>query len=324
MKKIFTAVLCAVLGLTGLSCSKENHDNPDLLELDLKARVVNESGIEIHEPDLYPEGLDYDKRGNRFLISSITRGDVGQVIDGEYSLWVTNPDFVSTIGLHVDQSRKRVLITNSNIDGSLAALAAYDLSGELIFYTELHTLRAGGHFANDVTVDHKGNSYVTDSYAGILYKLNQQGEAEIFLEDESLAPAPGAFGLNGIDYDPRGFLLVGKADSNILIQVPLDEPESWTDVNLDAPIFSPDGLYLKNPNELLVVSNDFGGENSRVQTFRTKDKWETATLVEEFLTPNEFTTTITMRKNSPYVMVAHLDVLLSGGSTNTFTILKAE
>ncbi|WP_037373711.1 hypothetical protein [Salinimicrobium xinjiangense] len=324
MKKICTAVLCMVLGLSGLSCSKENHENPDLLQLDLKVKVVNEPGIVIYEPDLYPEGLDYDKRDNRFLISSITRGDVGQVIDGEYSVWVTNPDFVSTIGLHVDQSGKRVLITNSNIDGSLAALAAYDLSGEFIFYTELHPLRPGGHFANDVTVDHKGNAYVTDSYAGILYKLNPQGEAEIFLEDPALAPAPGAFGLNGIDYDPRGFLLVGKADGNILIKVPLDDPHAWSQINVDAPLFSPDGLYLKNPNELLVVSNDFGGENSRVQTFRTKDKWETATLVEEILTPNEFTTTITMRKNSPYVLVAHLDVLLAGGSTDAFTILKAE
>lgn len=324
MKKICTAVLCVVLGLTGLSCSKENQENPHLLQLDLKASVVKESGIEIHEPDLYPEGLDYDKRGDRFFISSITRGDVGQVIDGEYSVWVTNPNFVSTIGLHVDQSGKRVLITNSNIDGSLAALAAYDLSGEFLFYAELHSLRAGGHFANDVTVDHRGNAYVTDSYAGILYKISHGGEAEIFLEDPALAPAPGAFGLNGIDYDPRGFLLVGKADGNILIKVPLDEPESWSQVSVNTPLFSPDGLYLKNPNELLVVSNDFGGENSRVQTFRTKDRWETATLVEEFLTPNEFITTITMRKNIPYVMVAHLDVLLSGGSTDTFTILKAE
>lgn len=324
MKKICTAVLSAILLITTFSCSEEDSQSLDPLHLDLKANMPNASSIEIDEPALFPEGIDYDKWGNRFFISSITRGDVGQVIDGEYSVFATHPEFVSTLGLHVDQSSKRVLITNSDINGSVAALAAYDLSGELIFYSDLHILSGGGHFVNDVTVDNRGNAYVTDSYAGILYKVTPAGEAEIFLEDAALAPAPGAFGMNGIVYDPRGFLLVGKADANIILQVPLDQPENWSQVELDADLYSPDGMYLKNPNELLVVSNDFGGENSRLQTFRTNDKWETATLVDEFLTPNEFITTVTMRKNVPYVMVAHLDILLGGGFTDTFTILKAE
>lgn len=324
MKKVCTAVLSTILVLSIFSCSKETPNGFDQEPLDMKASKVSESVIEIHEPALFPEGIDYDKQGNRFLVSSITRGDIGQVIDGEYSVFVSNPNFVSTIGLHVDQSTKRVLITNSNIDGSLAALAAYDLSGEFLFYTELHTLKEGGHFVNDVTVDNKGNAYVTDSYAGILYKVTPEGDAEIFLDTQDLAPTPPAFGMNGIDYDPRGFLIIGRADMHSLIKVPLDQPEAYTVIDIDAALFSPDGLYLKNPNELLVVSNDSGGENSRLQTYRTTDKWETATLVEEFLTPNEFTTTVTMRKNIPYVLVAHLDILLGGGSTDTFSIKKAE
>lgn len=324
MKKICTAVLIAVLVLSTFSCSKEDPESIDPLQLDLKTNKVSEPSIEIHEPALFPEGIDYDKQGNRFLVSSITRGDIGQVIDGEYSVFVSNPNFVSTIGLHVDQRGKRVLITNSNIDGSLAALAAYDLSGEFLFYTELHTLKEGGHFVNDVTVDNKGNAYVTDSYAGILYKVTPEGEAEIFLDTQALAPTPPAFGMNGIVYDPRGFLIVGRADTHNLIKVPLDQPEAYSEVDIDAELFSPDGMYLKNPNELLVVSNDSGGENSRLQTFKTTNKWETATLVEEFLTPNKFTTTVTMRKNVPYVLVAHLDILLGGGFTDNFSILKAE
>ncbi|GAB2766107.1 hypothetical protein [Salinimicrobium soli] len=318
MKKIGTAVLSAILLV---ACSTEKQED---LQLDLKANNVNESSIEIVEPALFPEGLDYDKQNNRFLLSSITRGDIGQVIGGEYSTWVSNPNFVSTLGLHVDQSGKRVLITNTNIDGSLAALAAYDLSGEFIFYTELHTLIEGGHLANDVTVDNKGNAYVTDSYAGIIYKLTPDGEAGIFLNDPALAPSPGGFGMNGIDYDPRGFLLVSRYENNSLIKVPLDDPESYSEVEIDAELFGPDGIFLRSPNELLVVSNDSAGENSRVQTFRTTDKWESATLVEEFLTPKKFTTTITLRRNVPYVLVANLEILLGGGTTDTFTIMKAE
>ena len=324
MKKLCTAILGAFFVFGTFSCSKEDPQKIDSEQLDLKVKQEKTSPIEIHEPALFPEGIVYDKRGDRFLISSITRGDIGQVIDGEYSVWVSNPDFVSTLGLHVDQNTKRVLITNSNIDGSLAALAAYDLSGEMLFYTELHTLTTGGHFVNDVTVDNRGNAYVTDSYAGIIYKITPEGDAEIFLHSEALAPTPPAFGMNGIVYDPRGFLLVGRADNHSLIKIPLEQPENFSEVELQANLYSPDGLFLKNPNELLVVSNDFGGENSRVQTFRTTNKWETANLVEEFLTPGEFITTITTRKTIPYVLVAHLDILLAGGTTDNFSILKAE
>lgn len=324
MKKICTAILSVFLLASTFSCSEEKAENLDPLQLDLKASKVSETSIEIIEPALFPEGIDYDKWGNRFFVSSITRGDIGQVIDGEYSVFAKNPNFVSTIGIHVDQSGKRLLVTNSDIDGSLAALAAYDLSGEFLFYTELHTLKPGGHFVNDVAVDNRGNAYVTDSYTGIIYKVTPDGEAEIFLEAQDLAPTPPAFGMNGIVYDPRGFILVGRSDKHSIIKIPLDQPEAYSEVELDAELFSPDGMYMKNPNELLVVSNDSGGENSRLQTFRTTDKWENATLQEEFLTPHEFITTVTMRKNIPFVLVAHLDVLLSGGFTDTFSILKAE
>lgn len=324
MKTLNTTFLYAFLVLASFSCSQEDPQNIDPLQMDLITSKESASSIDIIEPALFPEGIDYDKQNNRFLVSSITRGDIGQVIDGEYSPWVSNENFVSTLGLHVDQSRKRVLITNSNINGGLAALAAYDLSGNFLFYTDLHTLTEGGHFVNDVTVDNKGNAYVTDSYAGLLYKVTPDGQAEIFLAAQALAPTPPAFGMNGIDYDPRGFLLISRADTHSLIKVPLDDPEAYSEVQLDTQLFSPDGIYFKSPNELLVVSGNFGGENARLHTFKTTDKWKTATLVDEFLTPDKGITTVTMRRNVPYVLVAHLEILISGGTTDTFTILKAE
>lgn len=321
---MFTRVLSGLLILTTVSCTTENAEDHEINQADLRISMSLPEVINIYETDLYPEGIEYDIRGDRFLISSITRGDIGQVIDGEYSVWISNPDFVSTLGLHIDHTKKRVLITNTHIDGSLAELFAYDLSGNFLFKADLGILSGGGHLANDVTVDRHGNAYVTDSYAGIIYKVDPAGNAEIFIQSEAFMPPPGAFGINGIDFHPRGFLIVSRVDTNELFKIPLNDPQNFSKIQLSAALYGPDGLYLKNPNELLVVSNDFGGDNARVQTFRTRDGWETATLTDEFLSPGNFLTTVTVKRNTAYVLSAHLDILLSGGSTDVFSILKVE
>lgn len=324
MRNLLTRAFIGLLFLPTFSCSKENFADSDIHHADLRMNITDPDVINIYENNLFPEGIEYDIRGDRFLISSVTRGDIGQVINGEYSVFINNPGFVSTLGLHIDHTTKRLLITNSNIDGSLAELYAYDLSGNFIFKADLGALSEGGHLANDVTVDNKGNAYVTDSYGGIIYKVDISGNAEILIQEEAFTPPPGAFGLNGIDYDPRGFLIVSRLDTNQLFKIPFDNPESFIEIQLNAELFSPDGLYLKNPNELIVVNNDSGGENSRVQIFRTHDRWETATLTHEFLSPGNFLTTVAVKRNTPFVLSAHLDILLSGGNQDVFSILKVQ
>lgn len=324
MRNLLTKALSGLLILTTISCSTEKAEISGIASADLKMSWKAQNVIEINETDLYPEGIEYDTREDRFLVSSISRGDIGQVVNGEYSVWISNPDFVSTLGLHIDQPKKRVLITNTNLDGSLAQLFAYDLSGELIYKADLGGLSEGGHLANDVTTDNKGNAYVTDSYGGIIYKVDPNGNPEILIYDDAFKPSPGDFGLNGIDYDPRGYLIVSRLDTNQLFRIPLDNPQSFSEIQLNADFYSPDGLYLKNPNEILVVNNDSGGENARVQTFRTHDRWETASLTNEFLSPGNFLTTVTVKRNEAYVLSAHLDALMAGESTEVFSILKVD
>lgn len=325
MKKLVLAGVTACLILSGISCSSEINTGDEIENFsNLSANNKDADEIIINETDLYPEGIEYDIRNNRFLISSITRGDIGQVIDGEYSVFINDEDLVSTLGIHIDHTTKRLLVTNTTIDGSFSELVAYDLSGERLFTADLGSLADGGHFANDVTADNHGNAYVTDSYSGIIYKVDPAGNAAIFYENSDLAPTPGNFGLNGIDYDPRGFLLVSHLQNNMILKFPLNDPGNYSEVEIPVPLFSPDGLYLDNPNELIVVSNDFGGENARVQIFGTRDSWATAYLKSEFPVPGDFLTTVTVKRNTPYVLSANLDILLGGGSTDEFKILKVD
>ncbi|TBW27103.1 hypothetical protein [Gramella sp. KN1008] len=326
MKKFIFAGLSICLIASSLSCSSEI--SPDTETVDANYLTVSDKSsdgnIIINETDLYPEGIEYDIRNNRFLLSSITRGDIGQVINGEYSVFINDENLVSTIGIHIDHTTKRLLVTNTSIDGSFAQLAAYKLTGENIFYADLGSLSEDVHFANDVTTDNHGNAYVTDSYSGIIYKVDPSGNASIFYENPDLAPSPRNFGLNGIDYHPSGFLLVSHIQNNLILKFNMDNPGNYSQVDIPVPLFSPDGLFLDNPNELIVVSNDFGGEEARVQIFGTRDRWETAYVKSEFPIPDNFLTTVTVKRNIPYVLSANLNILLEGGSTDEFKIIEVE
>ncbi len=335
MKNLFTpSLLMGMLCLLLVSCTSSALDD----FLDRIDKEEQTEKIVIEEENLFPEGIEYDKILNRYLVSSLVYGDIGTVSDkGTYEVFIEDEDLISSIGIHIDQPRKRLLVaiadpgasvrTAPETQGQLAALAAYNLlTGERLFYTRLDELapEGTGNFANDVTVDKQGNAYVTDSFAGIIYKVNEAGEASVFYQNSDFIPAAGAFGLNGIDYDPRGFLLVAQSNTGEILRFPIKHPTDYHVVELPVEIPSPDGIYLKNPNELLVVGNAGGTDNGVVYTFRTNNKWETAVVRDTFTTPAVFPTTVTIRSGSPYVLYAYLNVLFSGGSQSAFQIVKAE
>lgn len=335
MKKLHTLTfLAGLFCLLFASCSQSDLDN--VLDQIDKGEPPGE--IVIQEENLFPEGIEYDKVMNRFLVSSLTRGDIGQVTDqGEYTVFIEDEDLISSIGIHIDQPRKRLLVavsdpgagerTSPDTQGQLAALAAYDLfTGERLFYTRLDGLapEGTGNFANDIAVDKKGNAYVTDSFAGVIYQVDENGDASVFYQNDVFVPAPGGFGLNGIDYDPRGFLLVAQSNTGDLLRFPLQNPAAYNRVELPVTVPSPDGIYLKNPNELLVVGNAGGTDKGVVYTFKTTNKWESASVKDVYVTPEVFPTTVTIKNGQPYVLYAYLHVLFSGGTKTEFEIIKAE
>jgi sugar lactone lactonase YvrE len=335
MKRIFTPTAVAALLMFMLlsSCSHLGLD-----EIWEEKPKTSPDKITFTEENLFPEGVEYDKQMNRFLVSSITQGSIGVILqNGSYMEWINEPDIPSTIGIHIDQPRKRLLVavsdngasvkSSAETINSLAGLAAYDLrTGERIFYTRMDALLPNApHFANDVAVDNKGNAYVTDSYTGVIYKVDEAGNASIFYQDDALSPAPGAFGLNGIDYDPRGYLIVAKSDENKLLRFPIKNPADYTNIDVPVALSNPDGLYLKNNNELVVVNNAGGGENAKVVTLSSKNMWQTTEVTNVFETGAVFPTTATAYQHGEvYVLYAHLNVLFSGNTQEEFQIVKVE
>ncbi|MGI4872943.1 MAG: hypothetical protein ACRYFX_17420 [Janthinobacterium lividum] len=278
------------------------------------------SQVTFTQAGLYPEGTQYDNQNSRFLVSSQTAGRIGQVQeDGTYSTFADDAQLISTIGLNLDVATNRLLVavsdpgynatrTSAATKGKLAAVAIFNAAGTKTGYVDLGSLRpaAAGHFANDLAVDNAGNIYVTDSYAPIIYKIDPQGVASVFLENSALAAPAGKFGLNGIVYHPGGFLLVAKSDEGSLLKVPLSNPGSFTKVTATGlDLSGDDGLQLVDANTLLVACNAQG----QVYRLSSADGFSSVGRTGAFATGAVYPTTLARRGTESYVLYSHLNAL---------------
>ncbi|HEX8351051.1 MAG TPA: hypothetical protein VF598_13895 [Hymenobacter sp.] len=260
--------------------------------------------ITVNQAGVSPEGVQYDELNQRFLVSSRTQGRLGAVKDdGTYTVFADDPRLISTIGINLDVSRHRVIAAVSDNGantarstpatlGKLAAVAIFNSNnGSLINYVDLGALRpALRHFANDIAVDIEGNAYITDSFAPIIYKVDKQGNASVFLEDPQLGATTG-FGLNGIVYHPDGYLIAAKAGEGVLFKIPISNPKSFTRVVSSQSVVGADGLLLLTPQTILLVS----GSQSTVFRLTSTDSWATTRSTGSFPTGPTSPTTITRR-----------------------------
>ncbi|UOQ74015.1 hypothetical protein [Hymenobacter cellulosilyticus] len=285
------ALLAALL----TACSDD--DEPDTIP-------ANPAKITVPQAALHPEGIQYDETSKRFLVSSRTKGQIGAVKDDStYAVFADEPRLISTIGLNLDAGRQRLLVAISDNGANtarstpatlrqLAALAIFNTtSGALSSYINLGTLRPGmPHFANDIAVDAQGNAYITDSLSPIIYKVDAQGVASVFLENAQFSGGTG-FGLNGIVFHPDGYLLVAKANDGSLFKVPISNPAGFTKVTVTQSLVGADGLLLFDPQTLLLVS----GSQTTVFRLTSTNAWVSAAEAGKFATGAVSPTTITRR-----------------------------
>ena len=315
-------LLSALLLLLAPACKKDSTIDPAAPTEITFTDTTNKAG-------LYPEGTQYDDQQARFLVSSQTAGRIGQVdTAGNYAVFTDDDVLISTIGLKLDAPRNRLLAAVSdpgyNTDrstaatkGKLARLVVFDRSNgtKMSFYdlSAAPGLPAGypSHFANDVAVDAQGNAYVTDSYAPVIYKVDNKGVASVLLTSPALAAPAGKFGLNGIVFHPNGYLLVAKSDEGTLLKVPLTNPAAFTKVALPAglDLSNDDGLQLTANTTLEVVCNAQG----QVYQLTSADDFATVTGPKSYDTGGGYPTTLARRAGrTSYVLQSHLDALQAG------------
>ncbi len=293
------------------SCSNDN-------ELDVDTSTINPTNpaptIELPNFVAYntgttpvlPEGIEFDYNREAFIISSAATGAINIVgRDGAFSNLVAPTVFGGngTFGLQLDAATNRLLTVSSNLQNpTIANLFIFNLAdGSLIHNIDLSTFSPGLNFVNDVAVDNVGNAYVTNSDQGIIFKVEVDGTASIFFQDNSFTPADPTMetGFNGIEYHKNGYLIISHYESNKIYKLDLTNPTALQEVILpEGFVRGGDGIYLAN-NELVVVNNN---GVPFVSKFVSTDDWNSATLEGDTYATGDIFPTAVVKVGEEYMI----------------------
>ncbi|KAI4313799.1 hypothetical protein L6164_026750 [Bauhinia variegata] len=282
--------------------------------------VASNHIINFRSPNLYPEGLAWDPSGQHFLVGSLRQRTISAVSDaGVVETLISDsslPENVTILGLAVDSYNRRLLAVVHAVKPlpPFNALAAYDLrSKQRLFLaqlpaddeTEEDATRA---IANDVAVDYRGNSYVTNAAGNYIWKVNDKGEASIFSKSKQFTAypvdrtAPYSFcGLNGIAYVSKGYLLVVQTNTGKLFKV--DEEDGIArPVLLSDDLLGADDVAIRRDGVVLVVSQ------KKLWYLKSQDSWAQGVVFDEIdLDEDRFPTSVVVgARDRAYVLYGHV------------------
>lgn len=279
-----------------------------------------------------PEGIELDVTTESFFLSSLNAGPILRIeMDGSHTPFSSGEPFpLSTAGLQIDHARNRLLAAGFNgaelLDEDpetrgVSFLRIYDLdTGAHRQDVALSTLLpdAPAYFANDIAVDADGNAYISDWYAGVVYKVDVEGNASVFWTNTSVVPG----GPNGLDAHPDGYLLVSVLNDPsyteyALVKVPFDAPESAADVQIAGADFHGfDGMVLTSTGAVVGVTNDGASPGGNVLLeLESTDGWVSANVTTRVAIP---ASTTVARTADDHFFVINQD--FSDGAATSWTI----
>jgi len=292
------------------------------------------AGIEFKAPSAYPEGITCNEKTSEFFVSSMRHGTVGVVKDGKYKAFAKDAQLISSVGMHADPERGRLLVcvsdpgvsekTSPKTQKKLARLMAFDLkTGKRKSSVDLNTLfPEGEHFCNDFAIDADGNAYVTDSFSPVIYKVDPAFKASVFLKDDKFKGQ--GFGLNGVVHHKDGFLIVAKSDDGTLWKVSEKGAPVAEEIKVSEKLVNADGLALSPAGDLIVIQN---GETHRANRLKSTDGWKTAKVDKTVTLDAAFPTTAVYAGDKLYVDLSHLNELFADpkkAKTDSFTLTEVQ
>ncbi len=141
------------------------------------------------------ESAVYDAKNNIIYASLIGNSEDG---DGSIATVDTDGKLINLNFIDALNDPKGIAITKNRLYVSdVTELVEADLvTGKII---KKHTLD-GIQFLNDVAIDNAGNVFVSDTHTSKIYKLNEEGEFNLWLADVALDNPNGLLIQNGIIY----------------------------------------------------------------------------------------------------------------------------
>jgi sugar lactone lactonase YvrE len=292
---------------------------------------IKAQDITFKSDTLYPEGIAYHAKRNVFFVSSLRHGKIG-IVDrkGKYKVFVNSPELISAIGIRLNEKTNTLYVctsdpgvstkTSPTTQRKFAKLIAYDATtGKQKYIADLGALNPTGlNFANDVTFDNEGNTYVTNSFSPIIYKINEAGIPSIFASYDEWKG--DGFKLNGIVFHPDGFLIVAVSNPGTLYKVSLKNPKSIKKINAML-LLGIDGLIYNAANkELIAISNSA----QEIYRLKTDNNWDSVSLAGSVKSLNSFPTTGTIVNDSYFILNAKLNELFNPTAEKTSTFIIQE
>jgi hypothetical protein len=147
--------------------------------------------IKLAENDIIPEGIAYDPSEEAFYLGSINKQKIIKIgSDGFATDFVPSgkDSLLQVLGMKVDLNGRLWACNNSAEHDSLnrrANLHVYNLKTKKL--VKKFSLRDGKkHLFNDLYITKAGHVFVTDSEAGAIYKVRENGQPEEFVKAGSL------------------------------------------------------------------------------------------------------------------------------------------
>jgi hypothetical protein len=209
--------------------------------------------------DFYPEGVDYDPKGKRWIVASIRHRTLAAVdARGTSTPFLTKGGRAldAVLGVRVDAARNVVWATTRTLPqqqgaitgaAATAGVAVFDrATGRELAFTVVPNDGAG-HLFGDLVIDGAGAAYLSDSESPVIYRakfvagrvtIEEFTRHRYFRSLQGLAIDPTGRRLYAADYS-HGLLAVDLADRSVRY---LPSPAGTTTLGLDGLAWYRGGL----------------------------------------------------------------------------------
>lgn len=209
-----------------------------------------------------PESIAADYRGNLYVSigSTIVKVDDAGTASTLATLPVPAGTFATGVKFGPDGD---LYVASGSLDPTLDVAALWRVS-PITGDVNLVAGFAAGGFPNDIAFDRKGRIYVSDSFLGRIWRVDQSGAASVWLSHPALSGNPDApvlvlheFGANGLAFDARkNTLYVANLDYGAILRIPLlrDGSPGEVEVAAQSPLLEgADGIAFDRSGKLFVA-----------------------------------------------------------------------
>lgn len=309
MKTSARVLHLVVLATSAIACSEPSPIAPTHAPSLLAARA--QTGC---EPPTVKTVFEFEDKGTAEGVAVSRQGDVfvGKATSGNAQIWrAPGADFDRAalladlgggdlIGLDVDNLGNIYAAVAAFLDPQLHGLWKVEPNGVATRVGALPAFFAS--LPNDVTIDPRGNVYLSDSFDGKIWRLTPDGKWSVWIEDDLLRAFFGEFefGVNGLVYH-RSALYAAITLNGRVIKVPIQHDGA---AGTPAILVQADALIGIDGIEIDVRGNIFVTNNftSTVQLIRVDGLSIEAVSGEELSAPGS----LAFNRNLGTLYVANL------------------